>query len=88
MICLTAGRDPIPGYKVPEPAEYYAEHPDELVTELETNVFPKLDKYSMSAAVTESGTVAVTIDSAHYAAGRSALLRYFDSSLLDIQREP
>ena len=84
-ICLTSGRDPIPGYAPPETTEFYAAHPDELVTELETNVFPALPEYTMSAEALD-GAVAVTVDSDHFVAARAALLRYFDGSLFDFRR--
>ncbi len=84
-ICLTSGRDPIPGYEAPETTEYYAAHPDALAAELEAHVFPALPEYTMSAQASD-GAVAVTIDSDHFVAGRAALLRYFDESLFDFQR--
>lgn len=79
-ICLTSGADPIPGYKAPESTEYYAAHPEALVTELEQNVFPALPDYDMSAAAGEGG-VTVTIDSEHFAKGRAAILQYFSVKL-------
>ena len=84
-ICLTSGRDPIPGYRAPETTEYYAAHPDALAAELESNVFPALPEYAMAAEALDNA-VAVTIDSDHFVAGRAALLRYFDESLFDFQR--
>ena len=84
-ILLTSGRDPIPGYTAPETTEYYAEHPDALAAELEENVFPTLPEYDMSAEAAD-GCVIVTIDSEHFVVGRSALLRYFDKSLLTFER--
>ena len=84
-ICLTSGRDPIPGYTAPQATEYYAAHPDELAAELEANVFPALPDYTMSADVTD-GSVTVTVDSDHFVAGRAAILRYFDESLFTFQR--
>ena len=83
MICLTSGRDPIPGYKAPETTEYYAENPEALVRELEEHVFPALPDYTMTAEAAEHGAV-VTIDSEHYVKGRAALLQYFSVSLLTI----
>ena len=59
-ICLTSGRDPVPGYAAPQTTEYYAVHLDELAEELETNVFPVLPEYTMSAAV-EDGASTVTV---------------------------
>ena len=86
-ICLTSGRDPVPGYTAPQSTEYYAVHLDELADELETNVFPALPDYTMSAAVPDSGTtVTVTVDSDHFVAGRAAILRYFDESLFSFER--
>ena len=86
-ICLTSGRDPVPGYAAPQTTEYYAEHLGELAEELETNVFPALPDYTMSAAVEDgASTVTVTIDSEHFVAGRGAILRYFDESLFSFER--
>ena len=80
-ICLTSGRDPIPGYSAPETTAWYAEHPEALVRELEENVFPALPaEYDLRASVS-GGTVSVTADSAHFVVARAALLRYFDSGL-------
>ena len=86
-ICLTSGRDPIPGYAAPQSTEYYAAHLDELADELEANVFPALPDYTMSASVPDGGaTVTVTVDSDHFVAGRAAILRYFDESLFSFER--
>ena len=84
-VCLTSGRNPIPGYEPPQTAAYYAEHPDSLAAELSENVFPALPEYDMTAAVT-GDTVTVTIDSDHFVVGRAAILRYFDESLVTFQR--
>ena len=83
VLCLTSGRDPIPGYQAPQTTEYYAAHPEALAAELEENVFPALPDYGMTAEITDGG-VTVAIDSAHYIKGRAALLQYFDVSLLTI----
>jgi len=84
MICLTSGRDPIPGYKAPETTEYYAGNPDALVRELEENVFPALPDYGMTAEAAEDGVI-VTIDSEHYVKGRAAILQYFSVSLFTFE---
>ena len=86
-ICLTAGRDPIPGYSAPETTEYYAAHPEALAAELEENVFPALPaEYGLSAEAAD-GAVSVTADSSHFVAARAALLRYFDAGLLVFPQE-
>ena len=85
-ICLTSGRDPIPGYQPPQTEAYYAGHPAELVTELESAVFPALaEKYALSAELSDGG-VTVTVERGNFAAARAAILRYFDESLLDFRR--
>ena len=83
-VCLTAGRNPIPGYTPPERASYENDLP-RLVSVLEEQVFPALPEYTMSAAVT-GDTVTVTIDDAHFVVGRSAILRYFPEDLITFER--
>ncbi|MCD7792182.1 MAG: hypothetical protein LUG92_02120 [Oscillospiraceae bacterium] len=80
-VCFASGREPIEGYTPPQTTEYYAAHPEELVTELETNVFPALD--AEISAEAGDGTVTVTIESASFASARGAILRYFDKSLFE-----
>ena len=82
VLCFTAGTDPIPGYEPPESDAYYAAHPDELARELTENVLPRLEG---DAAVSVSGgSVIVSVEPERYAAARSALLHFFDRSLLEI----
>lgn len=83
-ICLTSGRDPVPGYEPPQTMEYYAANPEALASELETNVLPYLE-YEMSVSVT-GGTVTVTVEDENFVAGRAAVLRYFDESLFVFAR--
>lgn len=83
-VCLTSGRDPVPGYEALQTTEYYAENLEALVSELETNIFPALE-YDMSAALT-GDTVTVTIEDESFVIGRAAVLRYFDESLFTFER--
>lgn len=83
-ICLTSGRKPIPGYEPPLTTEQYAADLAALETELEENVFPRLE-YDMSAEIT-GDTVTVTVENQNFVAGRAAILRYFDESLFLFER--
>ena len=83
-VCLTAGRDPIKGYKAPETTEYYAEHPAELQAELEANVFPQLE--GVAGSRIENGVLVVELHTDSFAVTRSALLYYFDESLFELER--
>lgn len=83
-VCLTSGRKPIPGYEPPMTTEQYAADLSALEAELEGNVFPRLE-YEMSAEVT-GDAVTVTVEDENFVAGRAAVLRYFDESLLLFER--
>ncbi len=83
-ICLTTGRDPIPGYKPPETTEYYAVYPAALMAELEENVLPALE-YDIALSMT-GDTVTVTIEDENFVAGRAAILRYFEEDLFLFER--
>ena len=83
-VCLTSGRKPIPGYEPPMTTEQYAADLSALEAELEENVFPRLE-YEMSAEVT-GDAVTVTVENENFVAGRAAVLRYFDESLLLFER--
>ena len=83
-VCLTAGRDPIPGYIPPERASYENDLPT-LVSVLTEQVFPALPEYDMTAAVT-GDTVTVTVEQGNFAAARSAILRYFPEDLITFER--
>ena len=85
-VCLTAGRSPVKGYSAQHDTAYYEQDPEALAAELEDNLFPALPDYEMSAAVNADGTVTVTIDDDHFAVGRSAVLRYYDESLIVFER--
>lgn len=80
-ICLTAGKDPIPGYEAPADSSYYAEHLDALEAELEANVLPHLD--GIVSCETADNRLVITIAEANFAASRGAVLRYFDDGLFE-----
>ena len=82
VLCFTAGTDPIPGYEPPESEAFYAGHPDELARELTENVLPRLE--GEASVSVSGGKVVVTVEPNRYAATRSALLHFFDRSLLEI----
>jgi hypothetical protein len=79
VICLTSGRDPIPGYEAPQDTTYYAQHLDELQDELEENVFPQLE--GVQDCRIEGDKLAVTVAGHTFAKTRAAILRYYDLSL-------
>ena len=84
VYCFTAGTNPIPGYEAPHDSSYYSQNDTtlaELKTELETNVFPKINGIGDCQIVSDKLTI--TIDSANYSKSRSAILKYYDKSLFE-----
>ena len=84
-ICLSAGRDPIPGYEPPQDSEYYAANPGELEAELEANVLPHLEGIVDCEAGEDR--VCITIDEAVFAKSRSAVIQYYDVDLFEFIME-
>ena len=84
VLCFTAGRDPIPGYRPPERASY-EDDLGQLAQVLEQQVFPELPQYGMSARVTGS-TVTVTVTGGNLNAARTAILHYFPEELITFER--
>ena len=83
-ICFTSGKDPIPGYEAPRDTAYYAQHLEELKTELETNVFPNLD--GIEGSEVEDDHLKIQIQDDTFAVSRAAILRYYDLSLFEFER--
>lgn len=81
LVLFSAGRNPIPGYTPPHDSDYYALHPEELKTELETHVFPQLS--GVSGCEISDGRLVVTLTGEDYAVARSALLHYYDKTLFE-----
>lgn len=84
IICFRSGADPIPGYESPRESEYYSQNEQtlsELKSELEQNVFPRLE--GVVACQIGDGVLIVTIDSDSFAVTRSAILQYYDRSLFE-----
>lgn len=80
-MCFISGQDPIPGYAPPQSSEYYAEHLDELKTELETNVFPIIG--GVLDCSVQGDKLNVTLEASGFAVTRSAILRYYDIALFE-----
>jgi len=88
VVCLCAGRDPIPGYQAPQTSAYYAQSEEtllELKAELEQNVFPALEGVA-GCALSGDGRLIVSLESDRFAVTRAAILRYYDRSLFDFVR--
>lgn len=83
-ICFTSGKDPVPGYEAPQDTAYYAQHLEELQTELENNVFPELE--GVEGSEVDGDHLNVKIQSDSFAVSRAAILRYYDISLFEFER--
>ena len=83
VYAFSTGREPIKGYTPPHDGAYYAEHLDELADELNDTVLALVDPKA-SAEVT-GDTVTVTIPTDSFVVTRAAVLRYFDSQLVNFE---
>ncbi len=83
VYAFSTGRAPIKGYTPPHDGAYYAQHLDELVDELNGTVLPLVDPEA-GAEVT-GDTVTVTIPKDSFVPTRAAVLRYFDSQLVQFE---
>ena len=83
VYAFSTGREPIKGYEAPHDGAYYARHLDELADELNGTVLALVDP-NASAEVT-GDTVTVTIPSDSFVVTRAAVLRYFDSQLVQFE---
>jgi len=84
VYCFTAGTNPIPGYEAPHDSSYYSQNTttlSELKTELETNVFPKIN--GIEDCTLSNGKLEITIDNGSYTKSRSAILKFYDKSLFE-----
>ena len=84
VYCFTAGTNPIPGYEAPHDSSYYSQNAttlSELKTELETNVFPKIN--GIEYCTLSTGKLEITIDNGSYTKSRSAILKFYDKSLFE-----
>ena len=85
VMCFTAGGAPIEGYSVPHDSDYFAEHIDELKTELEANVFPHLN--GIESCEVTGDALTVTIDSASFDEISEAITHYYRDELFIFQKD-
>ena len=84
-VCFKPGEELLAGYEPPQSGGYYAEHPQELMDELNENVLPGLPG-EPEASAGEDGAVTVTVEGESFFAVRRALLEHFDESLLTFEQ--
>lgn len=70
-------------YRPPQTNEYYASHIDELAAEIESDISPLLE--GIDECFVEDGRVIVVTDSGRFASVRTALLKVFDETLVDVR---
>ena len=84
IICFKPNSSPLEGYAPPQTPEYYAQHLDELKTELEENVFPILG--GAISCVVDGGVLELAIPEEQFWDVRSAILEHFDAELFEFTK--
>ncbi len=83
IMCFSA-KAPVEGYVIPHDSEYFAEHLDELQTELETNLFPKLE--GIEDCYVAGDKLTIIIDSASFEQSAGAITHYYGKELFSIEK--
>lgn len=78
-LMFTSGPDKIEGFEPAQTDAYYAQHLDELQTELETYVFPELE--GVVSCEEGDDALVITLETGEFINTRAAILRYYDQSL-------
>ena len=84
LLRFTSGPDPIEGYAPPESEAYYAQHLEELQTELETHVFPELE--GVLRCEQDGEVLVITLERDHFINTRAAILQYYGQSLFRFEQ--
>lgn len=82
VLLFTSGQDPLDGYTPEHDTGYYLQDDStlaELKTELEGQVFPRLE--GVLSCEVRQGALVIVIRENSFAVTRSALLQYYDASL-------
>ncbi len=87
VLLFTAKGAPVEGYEPAESAEYYAGHVDELLTEIENDLLPRLDAPGVELALSD-GVIAVTGPKQALHTVRLAIIHYFDKDLFEFTEVP
>ena len=83
VYAFSTGREPIKGYEAPHDGTYYAEHLDELASELNDTVLALVDPEASAEVTGDKVTITIPTDS--FVVTRAAVLRYFDSALVQFE---
>ena len=80
---LMTGREPVKGYAPKHDTAYYTAHLDALAEELNEDLLPQVDQTARAEAGEKTVTVLVPHET--YITTRAAVLRYYDTSLLEFK---
>ena len=84
IICFKPATHPVEGYEAPHDSEYYAQHIDELKTELEDNLFPKLD--GIVDCTLEGSQLKITFEEASFSDAAGSIVYYYDKELFIFEK--
>jgi hypothetical protein len=86
ILMFTSKGIAVDGYDAPHDSDYYAEHIDELKTEIEENMLPKLEGVTASLSV-EDGKVQVTAESVSLQKVKNAVNYYYGLELFTFEEQ-
>ena len=80
LVYAFTAKAPLEGYVIPETTEYYRTHLDEFQTELEENLFPRINGVCESHI--DGDRLVITIDSEYYDESTKIITHYYGSTIL------
>ena len=84
MVFCFSTKAPLEGYKAEHDTEYYSEHLDELKTELETKLFPRLSGIEDCSLTGDKLTVVISSES--FDESYKIIKHYYSLELLNIEK--
>lgn len=88
VLLFTAKGTPVKGYEPAESAEYYAQDPEALLAEIETQLLPKIDGAEGVELTLSDGVIRVAGPEGLLHTVRLALIHYFDEDLFEFTEVP
>lgn len=79
-LMFTARGTPVEGYEPAESGEYYSERPEDLLSELETNLLPKIEAPDVELDLSD-GVIHVTGPGEQLHTARLAIIHYYDGDM-------
>ena len=84
VLCFKPATHPVEGYEPPHDSEYYASHIEELKSELEDNLFPKLE--GVVDCTVEGNQLKIIFEEESFGDSAGSIVYYYDKELFIFEK--